>query len=558
MFIEKRKSDTVRMLFQWLREWLKTNSVMLINTSSLIGTTAVTSILGFVYWWVAARRFPPAAVGIASASISTMTLLGSICILGLGTLLITELPRQPDKVESLISTALIVVGGIGGCVGVAFAVVASYLLPGFKLLSASVLNILIFAFGVSLSSIALVLDAAFIGLLRGELQFWRNSLLAIFKLALLYIASLIVSGEGSITIYATWATGNALSLVTIATIIISKKGWPGRKYLPQWGFLRKLGFAALQHHLLNVVLQSPVLILPVLVATLLSSTMNAWFYVAWMIASVVFLLPNVLTIVLHAMNSAQQSTLPRKARVTMSLGLLACIVANCLLQFAASQILGIFGKVYAEQAAFTLRILLLAAFPLIIKYHYISICRIYDRIAQAMWGMLPGGLIELGAAIVGAHFGKLLGLCLGWVIAIYIESAFMFPLVFKVVWGRTTDTRTSTPPESYAWAEAIWQMNTMPLPIIGQDLLRIPITWRGELPTLLPDTQARTTSGTNAAHSLQYRTNVSQKSRIRLKPPRLQRYEPAPDEKDTPLIDKQIANPHVEKFYVHYTMKETQ
>jgi len=68
-----------------LIQWLKTNSVMLINAGSLVGTTVVTSFLGFVYWWIAARHFPPDVVGIASASISAMALLGGFCILGLGT-----------------------------------------------------------------------------------------------------------------------------------------------------------------------------------------------------------------------------------------------------------------------------------------------------------------------------------------------------------------------------------------------------------------------------------------------------------------------------------------
>lgn len=552
---------------QWLKEWLKANSLMLVNASSLIGTTAVTSMLGFVYWWVAARRFPPAAVGIASASLSAMTLLGSFCMLGLGTLLITELPRQPDKAESLISTALIVVGGIGGGVGAVFAIIASYVLPGFKPLGANVLTVLIFAFGVSLTSMTLVLDAAFIGLLHGELQFWRNILLAFFKLMLLYIVSLIVSDEGSMAIYATWAIGNALSLAAIATIIISKRGWPGRKYLPQWGLLRTLGFAALQHHLLNMVLQSPVLILPVLVATLLSSTMNAWFYVAWMIASVVFLLPNVLTIVLHAMNSAQRSTLARKARVTMGLGLLACIVANCLLQFAAPQVLGVFGKVYAQQSAWTLRILLLAAFPLIIKYHYISICRIHDRIAQAMWAMLPGGLLELGAAIVGAHVGGLLGLSLGWIVAIYIESLFMLRTVYKAVWS----TDTSALPLQQITAEAIWQVDTMALPVLQLDY---PRTHTRELSnTLLREEREDGQGITSTTHSTMSQANELQKNRICLKPLRLQRYEPefdevgegdegdegdGGDEGDTCITEKRIASPHVEKIYMHSTMKEKQ
>src|SRR5947209_19948940 len=117
---------------------------MLINAGSLIGTSAVTSLLGFVYWWIAARQFPPEAVGIASASISAMTLLGGLCILGLGTLLITEIPRQPGHEGELISTALIVVGGVSGCVGTVFAVVAPYISPGFKPLGANILDVVIF------------------------------------------------------------------------------------------------------------------------------------------------------------------------------------------------------------------------------------------------------------------------------------------------------------------------------------------------------------------------------------------------------------------------------
>ena len=109
------------------------------------------------------------------------------------------------------------------------------------------------------------------------------------------------------------------------------------------------------------------------------------------------------------------------------------LAANCLLQPAAKQMLSLFGADYAEQAVWTLRVLLLAAFPLVIKYHYIAICRIQDRIARAMLGMLPGGLLELGAATLGAHLGGLTGLSAGWVIAISIESCFMFRTVAKTV-----------------------------------------------------------------------------------------------------------------------------
>jgi hypothetical protein len=57
-------------------QWIKTNSMMLVNAGSLVGTMVVTGVLGFAFWWVAARQFPPQAVGLASTAISAMPLLG--------------------------------------------------------------------------------------------------------------------------------------------------------------------------------------------------------------------------------------------------------------------------------------------------------------------------------------------------------------------------------------------------------------------------------------------------------------------------------------------------
>src|SRR5947209_6656395 len=137
---------------------------MLLNAGSIVGTTGVTGVLGFAYWWLAARLFPPEAVGLASAAVSAMMLLGMLCIVGLGTLLIGELPRQPGKEASLISSALILVGGIGGGVGILFAVVAAGISTDFQALRASVQDIALFAAGVALTAITLVLDQALIGL----------------------------------------------------------------------------------------------------------------------------------------------------------------------------------------------------------------------------------------------------------------------------------------------------------------------------------------------------------------------------------------------------------
>ena len=540
-----------------LLRWVKANSVLLVNAGSLVGATAVTSVLGFAYWWLAARQFPLEAIGIASASISAMTLLGYLCMLGLGTLLITELPRQPGQAGSLISTALIVVGGVGGCIGILFVLVAPYLSADFQILRASIADIVIFAVGVSLTAITLVLDQALIGLLRGELQLWRNILYAVAKLAALFVVALWLSDAEGITIYATWVVGNALSLAALFAFVAFKKKGLAKSYLPQWGLLRKLGAAALQHHLLNLILLVPSLAMPVLVTVLLSATMNAWFYVSWMIASFVFIVPGAVTTVLHAMNSAQPSTLARKARMTIGLALVLSALANCLLQFGTKQVLGLFGSTYAEQAAWTLRILAIAAFPLIIKNHYISICRIHDRIARAMLGMLPGGLLELGAAALGAHLGGLTGLSVGWVAAIYIESMFMFRTVYKTIFPLEKSALSTE--LQYAEAQALWLVDTSPLPVIGQSYTAAEAPWlinTSLLPIVrLPAIGQATREPNSNKQSLQDGVNRGNNGgRQDLRPAQLQPYTPPPGR--IPIIGSGVNSQFLERLHDHSTIFE--
>lgn len=261
-----------------LYQWIKTHFVILFNAALLVTTFIVTSGLGFAYWWLAARLFPLEAVGFASAAISAMLLLGNLCILGLGTLLIRELPRQQSKEVSLISASLIL-----------FAVVAPYISADLQPLRASIQNVVLFAVGVSLFAIALVLDDAFIGLLRGDLKFWRNALFAGAKLVALIVASFWLSQRVGLSIYATWVIGNVLSLAALAGFAMLKGKWSGNLYFPYWGLLQELGPSALQNHMINLLIQGPSILLPVLVTVLISATMNAWFYASFMLSDVVYI-----------------------------------------------------------------------------------------------------------------------------------------------------------------------------------------------------------------------------------------------------------------------------
>lgn len=414
-----------------LNSWSKSNKIIISNAASLIGTMAILSAFGFVYWWLAARTFPPEAVGFASAAISAMMLLGTVGVLGFGTLLMGELPRQSGNEKSLITTALITVGLAGTVLGVLFAIVAPWLSPDLSALSENFVHISLFSVGVCLTAMTLVIDQALIGLFRGELQLWRNVIMAAVKLGALLGIGLWFDDRSGLTIYATWAVGNLLSLVTLAGFAWPKN-WNISAYLPRWGLLRNLGRSALGHHALNLSMQIPGLVLPILVTSLLSVRINAYFYTAWMIANLASAGPNALTMVLYAAVAADQAAVVQKTRLTLKLSLLVGLGAVGVLMIGSGPVLNFFGASYAQEATWSLRFLGMGVFPLIIRTHYVAINRIYNQIERAAKIMALCAVFELTLATIGVKIGGLTGLSLGWLIASFIEAVLMARTVFHV------------------------------------------------------------------------------------------------------------------------------
>jgi O-antigen/teichoic acid export membrane protein len=419
--------------------------MMIVNAGSLVGTTLVTSGLGFVYWWAAARLFPPDIIGFSAAAISAMTLLGTVGMVGLGTLLMRELPRRMSDAGGLIMTALLIAAGVSSGLGLLFAVFAPRLSAEFIPLSADGVSLALFVTGVMLTAVTLVLDQVLLGVLRGGTQLMRNTLFALAKLLLLVVAGFSLATNSGMVIYGTWALGILLSLGVIG-LVVAREHIPLSWFRPNWALMRGLRRAALSHHALNLALQAPGLMLPVVVTALLSSSANASFYTAWMIAAFVFVAPNALTTMLYVVGSADPVSLPRKVRQTLKLSLLAGAGGSLFLVLFADVILNLFGRTYADEAVWCLRILALGVFPLTVRVHFIAIRRIEGHILSAARLMAFGGGLELLLAALGGSMDGLTGLSIGWVGAICVEAALTALPVYLAASGiKTGDTHAVEP-----------------------------------------------------------------------------------------------------------------
>jgi O-antigen/teichoic acid export membrane protein len=144
-----------------------------------------------------------------------------------------------------------------------------------------------------------------------------------------------------------------------------------------------------------------------------------------MIAGFVFTIPFALSTALFAEGARDPQALADKMRFTLRMAYLTGGAACMILLVAADTVLRVFGNAYAEQGAWSLRVLVLAVFPLVIKDHYVALCRVQRRVSVAATVIAIGGMLEVILAIMGAHFFGLTGLCIGWTLAICLEALWM-------------------------------------------------------------------------------------------------------------------------------------
>lgn len=403
------------------------NRIVLVNAGSMMSTVLVTALLGAAFWLVAARQFTPDAVGVASAAISAMTLLGYLATVGFGTLLMGELPRRDRHHRGLLNAALAVSGAIGMALGLGFAIAAPLLSSELGPLSETWVAALVFAAGVGLTGLAAVLDQALIGLMRGGLQLTRNVVFSVVKLIALVLVAYLGTRPGGVWIYATWTAGIAFSLVVMARFYMRRSGDGLR---PKFGLLGEMRVDAATHHVYNLAIRAPDLVLPLIVVSLLSASANANFYIAWMIASFAFMVPVSLSSVLYAVGSGDSTALFRRYRLSVALSAGLGLAANLVLLVAGGAILALFGADYERGALSALHILALGVFPETVKAHYLSISRVERRIPQTIPLVIGGTALELAGAVAGGLAGSLAWVAAGWLAATCIEAAAMSGTVF--------------------------------------------------------------------------------------------------------------------------------
>jgi O-antigen/teichoic acid export membrane protein len=417
-----------------VRDALDRNRDLLRNAGSLAATTGLTSILGFVFWWVAARQFTKAEIGYGSAATNAMALLGTIGMFGLGTMLIGELPRRRER-GGLFSASL-VTSAVGSLVlGLVFVVIAKAVHARVPEMDGSPFRLVIFVVGVTLTGATLVFDEGTIGLMRGGVQLWRNLAMSVLKLAALPVTAIVLHDEFGVGITLSFVIGTAVSMIP-AVIMLLRSGsrvW----HPPDWPELRRLFKVALNHNWLNLAIVAPGRIIPVIVTLVVSPSANGVFYIAWMIVSFLFMVPVHLSTVLFAIASASPELIAEKLRFVLRVSLLIGLPVMAVLAISAHFALSLFGPGYAPMGTVPLWLLVIGYLPQMPKAQFIAVSRATNRVGRAAALLCTTSICEIIAITIGGKLGGLDGLSFAYLGVLICEGLITAPTVLRAAYART-------------------------------------------------------------------------------------------------------------------------
>jgi O-antigen/teichoic acid export membrane protein len=389
---------------------VRKNLPLLRSSLSMSIASGTASVGGFAYWLVVAHIAPTSTVGKAAALYSSILFVNYVTSLGL-TVAVARYGGSRDRDPSILFNWSVVLTVASSFVGTAvyFAIVPR------ELRALSILtvlgSVLIFGLIVAGISIGTVLDVRLISQHRRNWVVARAIFIGLVRVPFVFIPAL---GHSTIGIFAVAAGAPALcgfGAWIIADLRDRHFSFPLRP-------LPRDTRAAVTYATVNGVgqlgVQAPFFALPVIVLLLVSARANASFYVAWSIATVIFLIvQSVGQALLVEGNRSGHLKSQTRTSLKFGVGLAAGLALVCILGSKAIPLF--YGSSYTAGAKI-LPVLGIAAVPWAVFTVVLSVTRVRHN---HRWNLFLSGLLAVAvlapAAALVDKFG-INGAAAAWLI----------------------------------------------------------------------------------------------------------------------------------------------
>jgi O-antigen/teichoic acid export membrane protein len=329
----------------------------------MLASTGVSAVTGLVFWVVAARRVEPAVLGAAAGLFAANSFLSYLTGFGLPYAMLRF--GGSDRVTARLNTSLAFSAATSLAAATLYAVAAPLVSPALAPhLRSWWPNVVLFALAGIGAGAGVLVDNLLAARRRAGTVLVRNAAAGVLKVAVL---PWLPAGDPRALYLAVTLPVAATVLVTLLALPRLVPGYRVTAgYRPIAGYrrdpaVRETAAFAAKSFPGALLSGAPQFALPLLAVSVLGVRENAFFYVAWSIAQIAYLVPSVVgNISLSQGTSTSAGSLAARTRRFSALLLAPAVAIGAL---APGVVLSLYGAAYAGGAAMSLRLLLLGVLP---------------------------------------------------------------------------------------------------------------------------------------------------------------------------------------------------
>lgn len=419
-FMAKKESFIMKKYKKIIGDSLYRNSIYLMLS------TLVMSILGFIFWMIGARLFTTEQVGLAITLISVTGLIVSFSLLGLNTGLVRYLPSAKDK-NKKINTVFTLVAIVTIIISSIFLLSTRILSPKLMFVHDNIFLAFVFIVFMVFTSFSSLIDSIFIAYRNSKFVLIKNTIFSSLKIVLLFMFVWL----GAYGIFTSHMIGLISGFITVFIALMIKFGYKPR-FVFHDSIIKQIGKYSFGNYVAGFIGSLPTLLLPLLILNLLGAESSAYYFIAMMIATLLYTISSATSSSLFAEGSYDESEIKiqvKKAIKIIGAFLIPGILITLLL---GKYILLLFGHDYSSEGFAFLKILAISGIFISINSIFGTLLRVRKKIKALIWISAFNAVLILGLSYLFINKGLgLSGIGYAWIIGQGIVSV-AYVLIWKV------------------------------------------------------------------------------------------------------------------------------
>lgn len=430
----KRDIPILRRVYSSLRSHLRIP--LFANAYALMTNQVVAAGLGFLYWLLAARLYTEDAVGVNSATISTIIYMAALAELSFKSAMTRFVPRAGKDAPRLIGTAFGINLGLAFLVSLFLITVGKRIPLTASLLTSIEIPPILLILATMFWSLSYIQDGVLIGMRRAKWVLAKNMALNVSKLVLLVILFRIMPEYGLV---ASWFVAVPI-FVLVASILIFYRFMPDQfalDFSQTKRITRGELFKSISGDYIGALLsETSTRLLPLLVLHILGERFAAYYYQAWNIATALLLLVTSMTSSFTVEASANMAQLALHSRRILRQMVSLLVPAVAAIWISAPLILNLLGKNYAFESISLLRWLVLATLPYMLNSWYLSYSLVFANVKTIIFVQGLQLIVTISLSYLLMPLYGIVGIGMAWLLAQVVIAVFALSKLIQVLSGR--------------------------------------------------------------------------------------------------------------------------